>query len=242
MHPTAAPQVARVESQIRSHVDRHDVVHLDGCSADDLFLQTVLTQRMPPDVPGSQPAPLRVVSSLSRCGSPGVRRTPRRAPMFVAEPISYGAVAAGKPTPCLDRGRHTELAVRMRTVRIPHQTRAGQQISHAAIAALPGFVFAGFTSGDRPPMLPGVVVYLYLYTAPGPNNRRFGRRTIIVTHVDLGRQDHSDSSWRSAGGGTSQKRSIFGAARDRISTDPDAAVLFERRLGRNCVGVSLRRR
>ena len=35
--------------------------------------------------------------------------------------------------------------------------------------------------------------------------------------------------------------SIYGTARDRISTDPDAAILFERRLDRNCVGVSLRR-
>ena len=211
MHATAAPQVACVESQVRSHVDRHDVIHLDGCIADDSFLKTILAQRMPPDVPGPQPAPLRVVSPFGRRGSPSVRRPPRRAPMLVAEPISHGAVAAGKPTPCLDRGRHTELAVRMRTVRIPHQTRAGQQISHAAIAALPGFVFAGFTSGDRPPMLPGVVVYLYLYTAPGLNGRRFGRRTIIVTHVDIGQQDDSDSSWRSAGGGTSQIRSFFGA-------------------------------
>ena len=61
---------------------------------------------------------------------------------------------------------------------------------------------AGFTGGDRPLMLPGLVVYLYLYTAPGLNDRRFGMRTIIVTHVDFGRQDDSDSSWRSAGGGT----------------------------------------
>ena len=106
--------------------------------------------------------------------------------------------------------------------------------------ALPGFVLL-VSPRDRPLMSPGLVVYLYLYTAPGLNDRRFGRRTIIVTHVDIGRQDHSDSSWRSAGGGTSQIRSIFGTARDRISTDPDAAVLFERRLGRNCVGVSLRR-
>mgnify|MGYP000403831467 CR=1 FL=1 len=54
---------------------------------------------------------------------------------------------------------------------------------------------AGVTGDDRPPMSPGLVVYLYLYTAPGLNDRRFGRRTIIVTHVDIGRQDDSDSSW-----------------------------------------------
>ncbi len=31
---------------------------------------------------------------------------------------------------------------------------------------------------------------------------------------------------------------FYGPARDRISAGPDAAVLFEQRLGRNCVGVS----
>ncbi len=37
------------------------------------------------------------------------------------------------------------------------------------------------------------------------------------------------------GGATVSRRSNFGTARDRISTDPDAADLFERRPGRNCV-------
>ena len=67
-------------------------------------------------------------------------------------------------------------------------------------------------------MSSGLVVYLYLYAAPGLNDRRFGRRTIIVTHVDRGRQDDSDSSWRSAGGGTSQKGSFLATShRPRVS-------------------------
>ena len=41
-----------------------------------------------------------------------------------------------------------------------------------------------------------LIVYLNLYTAPGLNDRRFGRRMRIVTHVDIGRQDYSDSNWR----------------------------------------------
>ena len=94
MHPAAASQVAGVEPQTGPYADRYDVVHLDSCSADDLFLKTVFAQRMLPDVPGSQPAPPRIVSPLGRRGSPGVRRAPRRAPMLIAEPISHGAVAA----------------------------------------------------------------------------------------------------------------------------------------------------
>jgi hypothetical protein len=54
-------------------------------------------------------------------------------------------------------------------------------------------------------------------------------------------QNHPVGAWVGPGGQSAEKRCIFGTARDRISTDPDAAVLFERRLGRTCVGVSRRR-
>ena len=74
-------------------------------------------------------------------------------------------------------------------------------------------------------MSPGLVVYLYLYTAPGLNGRRFGRCMIIVTHVDLGRQDDSDSSWRFAGGGTSQIRSLNDTSHDQLSFDTRRAWL-----------------
>ena len=241
MHAATASQVARVESQIRSHADRHNVVHLDGYSADDPFFKTVFTQRMLADVPGPQPSPPRVVSPLGRRGSPGVRRTPRRAPMLVAESISHGAVATGKPTACLDCGRHTELAVRGAYCPDTAPDAGGPTKKPRSDSGTAWLRLAGVNGGDRPLMSSGLVVYLYLYTAPGLNDRRFGRRTIIVTHVDIGRQDNSDSSWRSAGGGTSQKGSLFGTNPDCMLTCPGVAFLSTRFLCRTCVGVSLRR-
>ena len=156
------------------------------------------------DVPGPQPAPPRVVSPLGRRRSHGVRSTPHRSPMLVAEPISHSAVAAGKPTARLDRGRHTEQAVRGAYCPDTAPDAGGPTKKPRSDSNTAWLRLAGVTGGDRSPMSPDLVIYLYLYTARGLNDRRFGRRTIIVTHIDIGRQGNSDSSWKSAGGGMSQ--------------------------------------